>query len=305
VVGVITDGLTQVVTRAPGLVFVSEAGPSDGPGGNPSQLRRIRVQEPAFPQFTRLGGAIPVRVQLINLPADAPVRVFLAGTSVQGDELRVDVTPPNYLGNTSGTAYLLFADETIPNKWWPREFTLEAEVTVDGVRYSAKAPGSVWIRQEVEVRSVRMINYWCWDEGEAVRVDTPFFGLEIDWYGGGFDDAGGSSQARLTPDDSAPVQFWLALDGAVPGDVVDNATHRRLLVAAASPNDVQTARVHFTDLIGIDLEDFGQPPGQLQPALENGEYPLLTVTETPLFGRLTSGPDADPIEVCFPLPVSP
>jgi hypothetical protein len=189
----------------------------------------------------------------------------------------------------------------IPNKWWPRDFTLEAEVVHDGVRYRAVAASPIWIRQEVEIRSARMINYWCWDSNLGVPASTDFFGLEIDWYGGGFGaDPSDPTTAGLA---GGRVEFWLANNGAIPADGLEDESHRKVLVTVQSPNTVRTDRIHYVDLLGIELEDLVGSPTQLDTALENDVYRLLAATDAVGFGTLITGPDSDPIEVCFPLPV--
>ncbi len=304
VVGLITDGVSEIVTRAPGIVFVSERVPSDRPGDdpNPTQIRRIHLAEPALPVWTRLGDTIPLRLQLVNLPSSAAVKLFISGVSDDGEYLRADVTPVGFQVNVDTQLRLPATGGAIPNKWWPRQFTLEADVVHENVRYHATAAGPIWIRQEVAIRSARMINYWCWDQGLAVPAATDFFGLEIDWYGGGFGDD--PSGASATAGFAGPVRFWLSGDGLIPASDVEDSAHRVILQTVENPNVVRTDRAHYTTLIGIDPEDLLQPPSDLDPALDNNVYRILAVTETDLFGRLVTGPDLDPIEVCFPLPIA-
>jgi hypothetical protein len=239
---------------------------------------------------------------LINIPATASVRFFISGVNQEGEHLRADVTPAGFRIDQDTELLLPVTGGGIPNKWWPRRFTLEADVVHEGVRYNAKAPGPVWIRQEVAIRSARMINYWCWDQSLAVPVESDFFGLEIDWYGGGFGSE--PSDPSAAGAGTGRVEFWLTDDGLLPAQGVADATHRLILETVESPNAVQTARVHYTTLIGIDLEDLLEPPSQLDPALDNDIYQILAVTEIDFFGRVVSGPDLDPIEVCFPLPIA-
>jgi hypothetical protein len=303
VVGVITDGVVQVVARAPGLLNVTVPEPTGGGGdGGPGQVRRISLAEPSAAVHTRLGGSIPVRLELTNIPANSEAKLFISGISHIGELLRVDVTPPGFSVNINSLISLSAAEQRIPNKWWPRRFSLEAEVVHDGVRYQATAAGAVWIRQEVEIRTVRMINYWCWEPTRSVPVDTDFFGAEIDWYGGGDGDEASGAAGPNPP--MGIVQFWLTADGTVAEDAVNDRSHRLLFTASQSPNVVATTRVHYVDLVGIDLDDLGLPPSQLEPAVDDDHYFVTAVVTVPVFGRLVSTPVIEPIEVCFPLPFS-
>ena len=312
VVGLITDGLTQVVAQAPGLVFVSSVKESDG-GDDPELDPQVVLLKPSEDVAVRLGGVVPFKIRLTDMPADATVRLLLIGESVDGTSLRVDVTPPD--DPTGDPEEVVEPDElripasadVIPNTWWPRRFTLTAEVEADGITYTGSAPGSIWIRQEVEVRSVAMINYQCSSEQTASVLDDPFLGIEIKWFGGGFvQDPGELPAALQVLGVLAPVRFWVSGDQLLPSDGTDDATHRMVFEALESPNAVQVSRVDYATLLGFAPNaDLTDPPLPVEPELESGSYNLLTVSDTDLFGPVVSEPAGDLVEICFPLPSSP
>jgi hypothetical protein len=304
VVGVITDGQVEVTSAAPGRVTVTEVDPGRNPvDPRPQPLRSIQFASPTSDVRLRLGEAFPVRILYRNLPASVPPRLFVTGTNELGQTLRVEVTPPDATADAEFTVLLPGTPEVIPNKWWPRRFRLDAEATVDGTRYTASADGAVWIRQEVELLSIRMVNYWCFDEAIASPEASDFFGLDITWMGGGFESASGHPPA-IAEVSAAPVRFWASFDGLVPDDLKGDRRHRMMWQVVESPNVVQTTRIDYATMIGLGtIAGTGDDPIPVVAALDSGLYRIVAAAETPSFGRLltTWGPT---VEVCFPLPVS-
>jgi len=287
VVGTITDGLSQLVTRAPGRLIVFSSGQS---GGNPPALPRLALPHPSGPVRTRVGELIPLRIETTNVAGSADIRVRLRSMGEGAAMLDVDVTPAELTLNADTELRVPDAPGIIPNDWWPRSFELSVEVTVNGTQFSAQAPGIVWIRQEVEVRHVTMVNYWCFDAGNAVPVDTPFTGLEIEWFGGGFGPQAGVAPGR--------VAFWLFNDPIFPGDGVQDARHRIVHEATERANHTRVTRIDYDSLIGrvAELEP------SVQAALDSGEYKITTVVNAEIFGQIIAPPHPAPVEVCFPLP---
>lgn len=298
VLGVITDGQAEVVAAAPGLLTLTEVEPNRDPGG-PRPLRSIQVIQPSVDVRLRLGDSFLFRVEYSNLPASASPKVFLSGISKDGQGLRVEITPPDAQPNTDLLVTLAGAAEGIPNKWWPRQFRLEAEVTIDGVRYIDAADGTLWLRQEVEILSAQMINYWCWDENLADLESTDFFGLEIQWYGGGFEGIGDDIGRAA----ASPVRFWATFDGAVPDDIKGDSRHRMMKQLPESPNVVRTTRIDYATMIGLGNVSGGSGPLPIEADLESGVYRIVAAAETQAFGRVLSAP-VGPVEMCFPIPAS-
>ena len=109
------------------------------------------------------------------------------------------------------------------------------------------APGSVWIRQEVEVTGVEMINYTCTGTSEPSDDPRPFLGVEVTWFGGGF------REREL----HAEVHFWISNDGNVPDDDQADSGHRVFRTALESPNLNRVELVDFARLADIRDSDHG------------------------------------------------
>lgn len=291
VVGIITDGSQEVRVRAPGRVrVVTEPLSGGGPGIPPPPVPQLLVLEPSVEQKVRLSDSIPVRLEGFNLPSDATLGLILSNESAGGN-LRLNVTPP---GLSPGEDFLLPLSSAgrLPNDAWPRKFELQAEASFAGVTVRAAAAGAIWIRQEVEILDVNMINYFCTSSALAISEKTPFTGMEIRWYGGGFGDS---------VETAGPIAFWLSNDGAVPADDIDNPTHRLIVSVSESPNQVLVTRVVVEQALGIQDPGPDDPPDESPTALEKGSY-RVTGTATPeAFGRLLIPPHPDPVESCYPL----
>ena len=187
------------------------------------------------------------------------------------------------------------AVEDIPNHEWPRQFELLAEAAVDNEELSTTAPGLVWIRQEVELAEVRMVNYACSVTDRVTVTDSPFIGLEISWGGGGF----GNWREMLEP-----VQFWLSKDQAIPQNNEDDAYHRMMYDGDLESPGLSTrlTRIDLAQAFGIDVHlPEGAEIGELEIPLNTGEYYVMAVVETVRFGRVVSPAYPQPIEVCLPI----
>ena len=304
VLGVISDGLTQVAVWSPGMVFVTAPEPSGNPGPG-QQIRRFSISEPSEDVFARLGATFPVEIQTVNIPGNAPVRLFLRNLGDNGEYRRIDVTPPGASLGAPIDVRLPLSAGVIPNKWWPRNFVLEAETTVAGIRYLAVAQGEIWIHQDVAIQATRMVNYWCEDKTRSTEESSPFLGLEIEWYGGGFSDGIGIITSGHESTDDGIVRFWVSGDGIVPENDTGDRTHRMIAETLSSPNRPVKTRVDYVTLIGLVPIGSDEPPIQYAPSVDSGEYRVIGSLETTRFGRVDVDSGLESIEVCFPLPVSP
>lgn len=314
-VGVITDGQTQVITRAPGLVTVKASSSSSGGtdtsqsgggngGGNGGGLggggnhvgdgpsTEITQVQPAVEVVDLPGELITVVVTLQEGPLPRLSRVYLSNIRYGGD-FRIDLTPTMGRPPSSKTYTLVVNTGLVPNATWPRSFDIELETIIEGATTTTFSNRPIRIRQEVEIVDVRMLNYTCTSGGPITPVPTPFVGIEWNWYGGGFDES----------EPPAIVAFWLTPDGAVPENDVSDATHMLLLWTPASPHVVQTSRIGLDRLQGmVETKTFnGQsivtsdPPG-----LAPGDYHLVSVLDRGDAGRTVYAPVATPIQVCMP-----
>jgi len=285
VVGVITDGIVEVVTRAPGIV---RYGSTDGtePGTGDPDPPELTVLEPSEALRVRYGDDIGLFLETANIPEGAAVNLYLTNAHV-GGAVRADVTPAS-IGQNVSTAVTVpsLAAGVIPNDAWPREFRLEAELEVSGeVEITEFAPASIWIRQEVMIQEVLTVNYACAGNDPVDVDDREFIGLEIAWYGGGFEER----------EAHAPVQLWLSNDAFVPVDGLDDDHHRLFETVIESPNVPRVVRVAHWQVMGL-MDEGGE---ELIPALEPGAYQLITVTESEEFGRIISEPHPDWFDVCL------
>ena len=295
VAGVITDGVSELAVWAPGIIYFGIVAPPE-----------LSLTEPSQEIFTRVGEIIQVSLETVNVAADADLRLYLTNMRYGGN-LRVDVTP-DQVGQNQVTALTLRSSTgiipndddcltpqsstgVIPNCAWPRQFDLEAELIVDGsVAVSTVAPGSVWIRQEVEVTSVQMVSYTCTGSNEASPDPRDFIGVKVTWFGGGF----GFKERELEP--HAEIHFWISNDGSVPSDDQADSGHRDFHTASESPNRTRIEQIEFAQLAGA----WEIPDGQLCGPICQGTFHVITVVEPIGFGRIISPPHSSPIEICFP-----
>lgn len=276
VVGKIWDGLVEIIAWAPGTAYVVTGPPE------------LNFVAPTGDVWTRLGEGFSFNLHAANVPANASWRFYLSNVPFGGDLLRVDVTPDPVETNQLSFIPLDTLQALIPNAAWPRQFELQAELSVGQELYSAKAGGSVWIRQEVEIADVETVNCDCHPDATPIEDERSFIGFRITYYGGGFSE-------RERRDD---VTFWLSDDGTVPPDFVGDLTHQILVDALASPNAQSVAQGGLIRLV-VALHD---SDGTLSLRLTPGEYFIVPVLHNTSFGSVPSGPSPQPVEVCFCLP---
>ncbi|RME38294.1 MAG: hypothetical protein D6788_07740, partial [Planctomycetota bacterium] len=275
VAGSITDGTAEVITWAPGLVrLVSEVSPPPGTGPV------FELTKPAVTVRTRAALGVIYHLRSESLPAGSSVRLFVSNLPF-GGSVRAEVPPASVVQNRDA---LLVLEGLIPNDAWPRRFVLEAELVTFGTSTLTTAAGDVWVRQEVEIVQVVPINYDCTPGNEPPLDSRTFVGVEITWYGGGFEER----------EVHAPVTFWLTADGVIPENDQRDLQHRDIFAGMESPNTTRVVRVNIPQLI-IDPDGGVLGPTQLLPGL----YELRSVADTAEFGRIVGEPFADPIEICF------
>lgn len=326
-VGVITDGLTQVITRAPGLITVkaspSSSGSTDtsdsgggngggnggggnggggngggglGGGGNnvgDGPSTEITQVQPAVEVVNYPGELITVVVTLQEGPLPRRSRVYLTNIRYGGD-FRVDLTPTTGPLPSSKTYTFVVNTGLVPNATWPRSFDIELETIIEGATTITFSPRPIRIRQEVEIVDVRMLNYTCTFGGPITRDSSSFIGIEWTWFGGGFDES----------EPPVNVAFWLTADGAIPQNDMDDATHKLVFLAPASPNVTQTLRVGLDWLQGtISARTSDSQPivTSVLSRLIPGDYHLVSVLGDGDAGRTVYAPFATPIQVCVPV----
>lgn len=299
ILGSISDGLTQLVVRAGGDLVVTETEPADDPGADdPLPLPSIAFIEPSDDVLTRVGDSFGLRLSVNNIPYNATASFFVDNSRF-GGSARIDVTPADFsltpnTGSTEFSSVLTIPDDgRVSNNVWPRSFDLEVVVRVGTVDYEATALGTVWIRQEVEVLDVEMINYWCTPDGGGTVNGLPFTGLEIVWKGGGF-----GNDDEVFDD----VRFWLTADGQVPVTGVEDDTHRLLqLPALEGPNQTMVHQIGLAEVLGFEYTRIGNLL-ILGMALEPGTYHVVPEVFDTQFNRLISHPSVATFEACYPLP---
>jgi hypothetical protein len=285
VMGEITDGIARHVDWAGGIVRVVEGQTGDGTQDPPIVFNLL---EPADDVRRREGGSVEFYLETDNIPDQARINLYLFNDAAEPtDELvRADVTPQVLLENATVTLALpTLADGRIPNTAWPRNFKLEAVLTVPGTEpVSSLAPGDVWIRQEVRLQSVAMVNYACTPDGEADIIDPGqrFFGLQIVWYGGGFEE-------REAHND---VQFWVSQEDTIPDDGEDTDVARMFRVAPESPNNWQITLGDLQTVVG-----FRESGDEIVPAIDPGEYRLFMVVDNGDGAPIISPPSV-PFDLC-------
>lgn len=288
VAGTISDGLSEVTVWAPGVVTVS-GGPPVEPDILPPELSFVTPTELVK---TRLGDPLELFLEALHVTEDSQVRLFLVflGGDRQGE--RIALAPAKLVLNAPTTVPLPAAtEEEIPNAYWPRHFRLEAEATTPGFAPVVEAaPGEVWIRQEVEITSVRMVNYRCTGAIEPEIDCSRFFGVDVQWFGGGFEE-------RET---HGEVAFWIAEVDHVSESLKRDRTHLILHRMPESPNVPRVTELSVSRLI---VEPVGVD-NSLELTIKAGTYQFITETTTNLFGPITSQAHPDPFEICLlPTPV--
>ncbi len=265
-VAAITDGMVETVSFAPGLISVVET-----PGAPPPEPS-IKIVGPQSALFLRYGSHIRFGA-VVREARNYEIRLALVN-----ELLRVEATHATEQTLVNGQNTTLDIDTAllgIPNEVNLRWFDIEVSLHVDGRLVDADvAWASVWIRQEVEIRSAELVEISCQGGGGILDPSTDP-GLAFAWYGGGF-LAGGEVPS--------PVEFWLAKNGAWPPSIPHGKSrrHRRVLSTVESP---AVLRDEF-----VPWEEFAD--------LEPGHYVLLALVRHPVFGEILHIPRLDPIEVC-------
>lgn len=156
VLGIITDGLVQIVSPAPGLLEVLPIDDADpAPGDDPPD----DDEGDADPLFYFVTPSIDLCVGLeeeveirINGPlaSDADsVDLYLTNRPF-GGSLRIVVTPPG--GLDVEDPYIITPSEyELPNETLPRSFVLRSYILAEGVTHVIEAPGILWVRPSGEV----------------------------------------------------------------------------------------------------------------------------------------------------------
>ena len=275
VTGAITDGVTEIITWAPGRITLRAA--DDGLPPEPS----IRLVKPTVEVRTRLGLDIPILVETEDIPQEAVIRFVLSNVAF-GGSTRVTFSPGPIGLDQDET--LRLAQGSVPNDAWPRQFELAVLLVLPERTLSSTAPASVWIRQEVEVIDVQRISFDCTRGAEPTFDDRFFVGLEIIWFGGGYSER----------EPHADLVFWLTEDGTIPDDSEPDPTHRAFLMTMESPNVIRLERVGLQAI-------FGPASGGdiVIRALLPGSYWLSTVATPASFGRVVGPTYRELIEVCF------
>jgi hypothetical protein len=317
-VGAITDGLTQLLTRAPGLVRVRQAsspadngndndGDDSGSGGGRVIIIGVIPPPPPPPPpspwtVTPLGPTDAVVVQsgeIVTVLFESAVdpsqnlgRVYLSNRRYGGD-VRVDVEPAELQRTDVNSLVVPIRTESIPNDAWPRSFDIEVETVIDGVVQVTVGPRPIWILQDVNVTNVALIGHSCMSTGAVSGL--PEVSVEITWYGGGV----------LEEQSNPAVEFWLTKDGSVPEGGQDDLTHRLIGQALGSPNHLRTIR--FDADIPVPSANIAGGVGTINLAdslagtlLEAGEYRLVTIFDPDGINRTLSGSFSDPVVVCDP-----
>ncbi len=326
--GVITDGLTQVVAQAPGIVYVdrpasnsvggggggsdgvdSGGGGGGGPGGGsggPGIDDDGGDDDPAEPispvTITILDSAEDVLIEGsepfdVLVETGAPVvverrRYFLSNLPYGGD-VRVDVTPVD--APISKRSEVSIQTDAVPNDAWPRRFDLEIETISEGQLGLHVAPRPVWIRQEVAVSNLEWVGDPCGMDGmdgTVALIEEPFARVNLTWYGGGYEDR----------DNMTHVQFWLTSDGEVPEDGVGDSTHELIYRQYSSPNEYQVFGMAL-EPVSEEVLDMLRPrypvvPNTVGPGVDPGIYYLVTVLDPDGPDRTVSAPHSERLEFC-------
>jgi len=334
IIGVISDGLTESMTRAPGILGVAAAGASNGNtngNGNGNSNSNANgnangndnsetgdgggviivpfpdptptvVTQPGTPNPSDL--VIPpdelatwvVESAAIHLPGRGSAWIY-ASNVAYGGSLRLDVTPegfPPQTGDPVGSEVSLRTD-LIPNLAWPRKFNIEVQTVANGVVTVEVSPTPLWVLQRAEVVNAAVAGTRCVPVG-SVASGEPVT-LQYQWYGGGVVEVG----------PHANVEFWLTTDGKVPPDGTPDVDHRLLGRAAASPNRLQTGSVNLTDLLSdehavspLDGENGISRPSSTTSLLEAEGYFLVASIRGRGDAALVSSAYPTLISVCGP-----
>jgi hypothetical protein len=288
-VSVISDGLTQVITRAPALITVRGGGGGggdgggDGPGDGGGEITLV----PDAHLIEHPGELITVVITHEFGPVPRRAHVYFSNEAYGGTFV-LDVTPIAGLTPTTKTYTVVIDSGLVPNAAWPRSFDIVLETIVDGVTTTTRSTRPIWIRQEVEVLNLRAINYIC-EQGDTMDSEpTDFVGVEWTWYGGGT----GTGFEKM-------VAFWLSADGVVPANRGEDSTHKILAIKPGSPNQVRAERVELDALRGQQEQQIViQIPASQR--LDTDWYWLIPVYD-PDTENLQLAAFSRPVRVCPPV----
>jgi len=262
VMGMISDGLSETISFAPGVVTVISS--VDGEPGK-SPIVDFRVLGPGSDIYLRLGSTLDALVEIQLADGEPPTepRFYLRSTD---SDFRVEVfeSPLSPTDPGPGEKLLATAGLGIPNDFMPRSFMLEAELTVGELSSVATAEGLVWVLQEIDVLEAELVNLACpttGPTGDDTPPETPE--LSMSWYGGG-----------MLPLLASPVMvdFWLSADGEVPADGTDDSTHKLVFQALSSLGEVRSDLVLVPDVVGLDSGYY-----KLVAAVDTEELGLIVV----------------------------
>lgn len=299
-VSVISDGLTQVVTRAPAQITVrgltgggggdtnpgGGGGDGGGDGDGPAPTNQITLV-PSAEIVDRPGELITVVVtqDVASIPRRSRV---LISNQAYGGGFELDITPFIGPATSTKTYTMVVQSGLVPNAAWPRSFDIVLESILDGIVTTSRTPRPIWIRQEVEVQDLRQVNYVC-DANDAIDFEPdPFVGIEWTWYGGGFGDG-----------DQEEIAFWLSSDALIPANGQNDGTHKLIAMKSTSPNQQRIERIALSDLRGAFSASFVVVvPGV--SGLDAGWYWLIPVLD-PNGSPRQLGTFSMPIRVCQPV----
>ena len=265
VLGLITDGLSQTLSFAPGIVTVTGSTDDGGPGK--TTIIDFWIAEPVLDVYLRLGSSFQAltELQVADGEVSTEPTFYLRSTDLDAD-FRVEVSH-FLLGSTSpefGETHLATAGLGIPNDFMPRSFVLEAEVTVGEQSFIASAEGLVWILQEIDVLEAELVNVQCPGAGPTGGGTAPEAPeLSMSWYGGGM------FPLLATP---VTVDFWLSADGEVPVDGIEDSTHKQVFQTLRSLGEIRSDVVLVPDVAGLDSGYY-----KLVAAVQTEELGLIVV----------------------------
>jgi len=267
VVATITDGTTEDISFAPGIVRVVAAG--GGPDPSPS----IEIVGAGSALFLRHGDRFDCG-GVVRHARDYMIRIALVN-----ELARIEATHASEQFFVEGGGWMFTVDTAkldIPNELNVRSFDIEASLHIDGRCVDVDVERAlVWVRQEVEIRRVEVVGIDC-GGGHGDPVGPPeAAGVSFTWYGGGF---------VTDVEVPASVEFWLTKDGVwpprtPPGETLD---HQLILLTVESP--------------GVIREEF--VPWETIAKLEPGYYALVALVRHPVYGEIVHVPYLELIEVC-------
>lgn len=295
-VSVISDGLTQVISRAPALITVrgmlggggdtTPGGGNPGGGEGPQPTGKITLV-PSAEVIDAPGEMITVVVTLDVPTLPRRSRILISNQAYGGDLLQ-DITPLIGPAANTKTFTIVVQSGLVPNSAWPRSFDLILEANIDGIVTTTRTSRPIWIRQEVEVVAVREVNYVCSEQDILDSEPNPFVGIEWTWYGGGFN-----------VDELEEVAFWLSRDGAIPSNGASNNLHKMVAMLGTSPNQIRSERVSLNEIRGT----YSNSIVIVLPAvtgLESGWYWLIPVIDPNNTARQLPA-FAQPVKICQPV----